>query len=272
MQNDIPAAPAYPPGTPTQEEMSALIADIRENRPTSADPNWGAHRTLVDYPPYRSSGLRHPSQHLELVDPETIELSSPAFGHRDVHWTEYDLTHAVNGEPQGERIVVSGRLLDTDGRPIPNQLIEIWQANAGGRYRQKKERHPAPLDPNFNGVGRTLTDADGRYTFVTIKPGPYPWGNHQNAWRPAHIHFSVFGTFLTQRMVTQMYFPADPLMPLDPIFQAITSEKGQKSLISDYDHDLSVPEWALGYRWDIVLNGSNRTWFASEDGPEEEEA
>lgn len=268
--HDIPKGAEYPPGTPTQADMDAEIADIAANRPTSPDPNWGAHRTLIDYPPYRSSVLRHPTKDMELVDPETIELTSPAFGHRDVHWTEYDLTQVVNGEPQGERIIVTGRVMDADGRPARGQLVEIWQANAGGRYRQKKERHPAPLDPNFNGVGRVLTDDDGRYTFVTIKPGPYPWPNHQNAWRPAHIHFSVFGSEFTQRMVTQMYFPGDPLMPLDPIFQAITSERGQQSLIADYDHDLSVPDWALGYRWDIVLNGRRRTWFESEDGPEKE--
>ena len=137
-----------------------------------------------NYPPYRSSILRHPSANLELVDPETIELASPAFGHRDVHWTEFDLTSQVNGEPQGERMIVTGKVMDADGHPVAGQLVEIWQANAGGRYRQKKERHPAPLDPNFIGVGRVLTDADGTYTFVTIKPGPYPWPNHQNAWRP----------------------------------------------------------------------------------------
>lgn len=267
---DIPRPQPYPPGTPTQARISAEIADIAAHRPASADPNWGAHRTLVDYPPYRSSILRHPSQNLQLVDPEAIELASPAFGHRDVHWTEYDLTKQVSGEPLGERIVVTGRVLDGEGRPVRNQLIEIWQANAAGRYRQKKERHPAPLDPNFNGVGRVLTGGDGSYTFVTIKPGAYPWPNHENAWRPAHIHFSVFGSAFTQRMVTQMYFPGDPLMPLDPIFQSITNPRGQQSLIAGYDHDVTVPDWALGYRWDIVLTGDHRTWFESEDGQADE--
>lgn len=271
MVDDIPKTAAnYPPGHPSQADIDAEIADIRENRPTSPDPNWGDHRTLVDYPPYRSSILRHPSANLELVDPETLELHSPAFGDRDVHWTEFDLTQQVNGEPQGERIIVTGKVTDADGRPAARQLVEIWQANAGGRYRQKKERHPAPLDPNFNGVGRVLTDANGEYKFVTIKPGAYPWPNHQNAWRPAHIHFSLFGSQFTERMVTQMYFPGDQLMPLDPIFQSITSARGQASLISEYAHDVTVPNWALGYRWDIVLNGSNRTWFESIDGPEEE--
>jgi protocatechuate 3,4-dioxygenase beta subunit len=258
--DDIPKSAAnYPPGHPTQADIDAEILDIATNRPTSSDPNWGAHRTLVDYPPYRSSILRHPSANLELVDPETIELHSPAFGQRDVHWTEYDLTKQVNDEPQGERIVVTGKVTDADGRPARHQLVEIWQANAGGRYRQKKERHPAPLDPNFNGVGRVLTNADGEYKFVTIKPGAYPWPNHVNAWRPAHIHFSVFGSQFAERMVTQMYFPGDPLLAFDPMYNCIANEGARQRLIAAFDWENTIPEQALGYRFDIVLRGREET-------------
>ena len=184
-----------------------------------------SHRPLTDYAPYRSSLLRHPTKNLELTDPETIELTSPAFGARDVGEAESDLTTMSTGEPLGERMVVEGRVLDGDGRPVRHQLVEVWQANAAGRYRHKRDRHPAPLDPHFTGAGRALTDDEGRYRFTTIKPGAYPWRNHENAWRPAHIHFSLFGEAFTQRLVTQMYFPGDPLMPLDPIFQSIPDDQ-----------------------------------------------
>ena len=160
------------------------------------------------------------------------------------------------GEPIGERMRVTGRVLDGDGRPVRHQLVEVWQANAGGRYVHERDQHPAPLDPNFTGIGRCLTDADGTYTFTTIKPGPYPWSNHRNAWRPAHIHFSLFGTDFTQRLVTQMYFPGDPLFALDPIYQAILDPAARARLVATYDHDVSEPEWCTGYRWDIVLTGS----------------
>jgi protocatechuate 3,4-dioxygenase, beta subunit len=155
---------------------------------------------------------------------------------------------------------VTGRLRDATGRPVAGQLVEIWQANAAGRYNHQRDQHPAPIDPNFTGVGRCLTEPDGTYRFLTIKPGPYPWRNHQNAWRPAHIHFSVFGTAFTQRLVTQMYFPGDPLFGLDPIFQSIVDPVARQRLIATYDHDLTGPEYATGYRWDIVLAGSRRTW------------
>ena len=153
-------------------------------------------------------------------------------------------------------MVVTGRVLDGDGRPVRNQLVEIWQANAAGRYLHQRDQHPAPLDPNFTGTGRCLTDADGTYRFVTVKPGPYPWRNHLNAWRPAHIHFSLFGTDFTQRLITQMYFPGDPLFPYDPIFQSITDPRARERLVATYDHDLTQPEWCTGYRWDIVLSGA----------------
>jgi protocatechuate 3,4-dioxygenase beta subunit len=214
----------------------------------------------LDYPPYRSSVLRHPEGPLLVVDPEQVERCAPCFGQRDVEAVDADLTAGHPGEPIGERIIVAGRVLDESGGPVAGQLVEIWQANASGRYRHQHDQHPAPLDPNFTGAGRCLTGSDGSYRFLTIKPGPYPWRNHHNAWRPAHIHFSVFGTAFTQRLVTQMYFPGDPLSGLDPIFQSIVDPVARQRLIAGYDHDLTEPEYATGYRWDIVLSGSGRTW------------
>lgn len=218
-------------------------------------------QALRDYPPYRSSILRHPTHPLiPIRDPEAVELTGPVFGVTDVTELESDLTRQHVSDPLGERITVSGRLLDRQGRPVRGQLIEIWQANAAGRYAHQREQHPAPLDPNFTGYGRCLTNDEGRYTFTTIQPGPYPWGNHLNAWRPAHIHFSVFGNAFTQRLVTQMYFPNDPLFSYDPIFNSIPDESARQRLICTYDHSLSRPEWSLGYRWDIVLDGPSATW------------
>jgi protocatechuate 3,4-dioxygenase beta subunit len=207
----------------------------------------------LDYPPYRSSVLRHPTKDVKLVNPESIELAAPVFGERDVDPLEADLTAQHRGEPIGERIVVTGRVLDRDGRPVAGQLVEVWQANAAGRYIHQRDQHPAPLDPNFTGAGRCLTGADGCYRFVTIKPGPYPWRNHLNAWRPAHIHFSLFGRAFTQRLVTQMYFPGDPLFPYDPIFNSVVDPAARAHLVATYDHELTVPEMSTGYRWDIVL-------------------
>jgi protocatechuate 3,4-dioxygenase, beta subunit len=220
------------------------------------------------YPPYRSTPLRAPSRPLVVpkYGPDAIELSSPVFGHAELGLLDNDLTKQHAGEPLGERIIVTGRVLDSGGRPVPNTLVEIWQTNAAGRYIHLRDQHPAPLDPNFTGAGRCLTDADGRYRFVTIKPGAYPWRNHHNAWRPAHIHFSLFGTEFTQRMVTQMYFPGDPLFPLDPIYQSITDEAARERLVATYDHNLSEHEWLLGYRWDIVLTGSHATYTEPEGG------
>ncbi|MFO7544032.1 MAG: protocatechuate 3,4-dioxygenase subunit beta [Trueperaceae bacterium] len=169
-----------------------------------------------------------------------------------------------NGEPLGERIIVTGRVLDEAGRPVRNALLEVWQANAAGRYIRKKDQHDAPLDPNFDGFGRVLTDADGTYRFTSIKPGAYPWRNHHNAWRPPHIHFSVFGRNFHSRLVTQMYFPGDPLLAFDPIYQGIPDEAARQRLISHFDRDTTTPEWALGYRFDIVLAGGLRTWFEKE--------
>jgi protocatechuate 3,4-dioxygenase beta subunit len=178
-----------------------------------------------------------------------------------------DLTRnaVVNGEPIGERIVVVGRVLDESGRPIPNALLEVWQAKACGRYIHKIDQHDAPLDPNFVGAGRVLTDKNGEYRFTTIRPGAYPWRNHENAWRPAHIHFSAFGRNFLQRLVTQMFFPGDPLLPLDPIFNGIADENGRNRLVSSYAHDVTMPEWALGFRFDIVVCGPRETPFETKE-------
>ncbi|MFG3257054.1 protocatechuate 3,4-dioxygenase subunit beta [Streptomyces sp. NPDC048172] len=230
-----------------------------------ADGAPARHHPPRDYAPYRSSQLRHPRRPLVPVhgDPEAAELTGPVFGPTDVTATDNDLTLQHRGEPLGERITVSGRLLDRRGRPVRGQLIELWQANASGRYAHQRDRHdehPAPLDPNFTGVGRTLTDDEGRYAFTTVKPGAYPWGNHANAWRPAHLHFSVFGTAFAQRLVTQMYFPGDPLHPYDPILRSVTDRAARARLVAAYRHELSRPGLSLGYAWDIVLDGPSATW------------
>ncbi|MFL4473313.1 protocatechuate 3,4-dioxygenase subunit beta [Paeniglutamicibacter sp. MACA_103] len=253
--------------TLSQEAISTEIADIHAAyRQSVVDGKKAETQPRIDFAPYRSSLLRHPTKNLHHADPETIELHSPAFGERDVHALESDLTIQHNGEPIGERIVVAGRVLDGDGRPVAGQLVEIWQANAAGRYIHKRDQHPAPIDPNFTGVGRAITGPNGEYSFTTIKPAPYPWKNHHNAWRPAHIHFSLFGTDFTQRMITQMYFPGDPLFSLDPIYQAITDKDARDRLVATYDHSITSHEWATGYNWDIVLTGSNRTWMEDEEG------
>ena len=249
---------------PSQREITAEIGELHASAAASEAAGEDVPHTLYDFPPYRSSILRHPTKNPRLVDPETIELWSPAFGQRDVALLEADLTLQHRGEPQGERITVTGRVLDSWGRPLRNQLVEVWQANAAGRYIHQRDQHPAPLDPNFTGAGRTVTNDDGEYFFTTIKPGPYPWKNHVNAWRPAHIHFSLFGTGFTQRIITQMYFPGDPLFALDPIYNTIRRQKDREALISAYDHDLTVPEFSMGYRWDIVVDGPDATWFESE--------
>ncbi|GII84742.1 protocatechuate 3,4-dioxygenase subunit beta [Sphaerisporangium siamense] len=206
-------------------------------------------------PAYRSTILRAPAHPLVMpkLGPDAIELTGPVFGHEEVAPLDHDLTRQHAGEPIGERIIVTGRVVDSGGRPVAGTLVEVWQANAAGRYAHKGDQHPAPLDPNFTGAGRCMTDHEGRYRFVTIKPGAYPWRNHHNAWRPAHIHFSVFGTAFTQRLVTQMYFPGDPLFPFDPIFQSIPDDAARQRLVSRFDLDLTEPEWALGYQFDIVL-------------------
>jgi protocatechuate 3,4-dioxygenase, beta subunit len=248
---------------PSQETVSTEIAELRDAY-AKAVADGGPRRDHPDrdYAPYRSSVLRHPRRPPVTVrDPEAVELSGPVFGITDVTDLDRDLTCQHAGEPQGERITVTGRVLDRAGRPVRGQLVEIWQANAAGRYAHQRDRHPAPLDPNFTGVGRCLTDDEGRYAFTTVKPGPYPWRNHDNAWRPAHIHFSLFGTAFAQRLVTQMYFPGDPLFPYDPIMQSVTDDAARQRMVAEYVHELSMPEWSLGYRWDIVLDGPAATWI-----------
>lgn len=213
------------------------------------------------YPPYKSTVRRAPVEPLIRLPAEYVDLAAPLFGALPIGGTDSDLTRQHPGEPLGERIVVAGRVLDEDGRAIPNTLVELWQCNAAGRYWHSKDDHPAPLDPNFSGAGRTVTDREGRYRFVTIKPGAYPWRNHHNAWRPAHIHFSLFGTSFLTRLVTQMYFPNDPLLAYDPIAQSIPDDRARQRLVSHFDFDLTEPEWALGYRFDIVLRGRHSTPF-----------
>ena len=211
------------------------------------------------HPGYRSSVKRAPTRPL-IVLPHTLsERTGPVFGQDMVRESDRDLTAQHAGEPLGERILISGRLLDEGGKPVRGALIEVWQANAAGRYKHKMDQHHAPLDPNFSGFGRTLTDAEGRYKFISIKPGAYPWGNHANAWRPAHVHFSIFGAGLLSRLVTQMYFPGDPLLAYDPIYNCIPDEKAKQGLISMFDWDNTSPEFALGYRFDIVLRGRDAT-------------
>lgn len=242
-----------PAGLADQATISAEIDEVHAGTGT------GGPQPRLAFPPYRSSALRHPGRELRRVDPEGAELHAPVFGQSDLDPLDADLTAQAGGEPIGERLLLAGRVLDGDGRPVRHQLVEIWQANAAGRYRHERDQHPAPVDPNFTGVGRCLTDGEGRYRFTTIRPGPYPWRNHLNAWRPAHVHFSLFGTEFTQRLVTQMYFPGDPLLALDPVARSITDPDARARLLARYDHDLTEPEWATGYRWDIVLSGPHAT-------------
>ena len=210
-------------------------------------------------PGYRSTIARAPSRPLVIPPYGPSELTSPVFGESDLGVHDHDLTQHHEGEPQGQRITVHGYVRDAAGKPVRNSLVEVWQTNAAGRYAHRTDQHPAPLDPNFTGAGRTLTDNDGYYRFVTIHPGAYPWRNHENAWRPAHIHFSVFGWAFPQRLVTQMYFQGDPLFFQDPVFNSIPDERARQRLIAAYDHEESVPEWSLGWRFDIVLGGAHAT-------------
>lgn len=213
------------------------------------------------YPPYRSTTRRAPAAPLIRL-PETLsDLNTPVYGWWEIGETDNDLTRQYPEEPQGQRIIVAGRVVDEDARPVSGALIEIWQANAAGRYRHANDDHGAPLDPHFTGAGRTVTDAGGRYEFITIKPGAYPWLNHDNAWRPAHIHFSVFGSSFRTRLVTQMYFPDDPLFPYDPILQSIHDERARQRLVSRFNLELTRPGLALGFSFDIVVRGEHATPF-----------
>jgi len=207
-----------------------------------------------DSPSYRSTLLRHPEQRLVKIPQTVTELTGPQFSPAQFAPTEN--LAVVNGhEALGERIIVEGHLRDEDGRPVANSMVEIWQANAAGRYNHERDQHDAPLDANFKGAGRVFTDEHGAYRFITIKPGAYPWGNHHNAWRPNHIHFSLFGPGFGTRLITQMYFPGDPLLELDPIFQATADKASRNRLVAKFDLDVGRPDWALGYRFDMYLRG-----------------
>jgi len=216
-----------------------------------------------DTPAYRSTSLRHQSKKAVKIPQTITELSGPRFSAEKFPPTD---NIAVNNgkEALGERIIVEGRVVDEDGRPVPRTMVEIWQANAAGRYNHDRDQHDAPLDPDFRGIGRVFTDEDGAYRFISIKPGAYPWGNHENAWRPNHIHFSLFGPGHATRLITQMYFPGDPLLALDPIFLATADEAARNRLVSTFDLSITKPNWALGYRFDICLRGRQAT--PMEDG------
>ena len=208
-------------------------------------------------PNYRSSTLRAPHQPLVAIAP-AIERMGPVFS--PAQWPiTVDMSREAGREALGERIIVAGRVTDEADRPVAHAMIELWQANAAGRYHHDRDQHAAPLDPNFRGTGRVFTDGDGRYRFVSIKPGAYPWRNHANAWRPNHIHFSLFGASWGARLVTQMYFPGDPLLAIDPIHQSITDPEARARLVAAFDLALTQPDWALGYRFDIVLRGLHAT-------------
>jgi protocatechuate 3,4-dioxygenase beta subunit len=238
------------------------IYDLVAETPTSyVREAPGAHPALDD-PGYKSTRLRHPQQPLVYLPQTITEITGPQLGElRGTDPRDADLTAGHAGEPIGERIIVYGTVRDTEGKPLRDTLVEMWQANAAGRYLHRWDRWPAPLDPNFTGAGRCVTDVEGRFEFTTIKPGPYPWGNHYNAWRPAHIHFSLLGRAFTQRLVTQMYFPGDPFFPYDPIFNAVRDERARERLISAFDIHRTVPNWAHAYRFDIVLRGPGATPF-----------
>jgi protocatechuate 3,4-dioxygenase, beta subunit len=235
---------------------------VSEDTPTSyARDAEGTHPPL-DYPPYKSTARRHPKEPLVYLPQTITEITGPQLrGARLTGQHDDDLTAQHAEMPVGERIVVSGRVLDTQGKPLRGTLVEVWQANAAGRYRHVWDRWPAELDPNFSGAGRTVTDDEGRYRFVTIKPGPYPWGNHENAWRPAHIHFSLLGRAFAQRLVTQMYFPGDPLFEYDPIFNSVRDPAARERMISRFSMDKSTDHWALAYEFDIYLRGPAATPF-----------
>jgi protocatechuate 3,4-dioxygenase beta subunit len=256
-----------PPGRqgPTGEADAGRSRDRARERALD-DPTL---RELDTDPPYlyrayRSTRLRAPGRPLVLLPGALREATGPIFGPDRVGPGDSDLTRQHAGEPVGERIIVSGTVRDADGRPARHSLVEIWQANASGRYRHQIDDHDLALDPNFSGFGRVLTDDEGRYRFITVKPGPYPWANHDNAWRPAHIHFSVFGSEFPQRLVTQMYFEGDPLFFQDPIFNSIPRD-ARPLVIAGVDLANAKPGWALAYRFDIVLRGRHATPFEHRD-------
>ena len=231
---------------------NSSVEAFRPYAPGSQPPN--------DSPAYRSTGLRHPSRPLVSLRHTPTELSGPQPGAAQFPPHD-DLSRHQGREAMGERIIVAGQVRDEDGRPVPHTMIEVWQANAAGRYQHVADQHDAPLDANFDGNGRVFTDANGQYRFTSIKPGAYPWRNHHNAWRPNHIHFSLFGPGYATRLITQMCFPGDPLLAIDPIFNTVPDEAARYRLVSRFDLELTQPEWALGYRFDIVVRGRGATPF-----------
>ncbi len=239
----------------------------QDDTPTSYVRPEGGGDTALDHPPYKSTQLRHPREPLVYAPQTLTEVTGPRLGPlRVLGPQDADLTAQHAGEPIGERLLVLGRVMDTEGKPLRDTLVEIWQANAGGRYRHAWGAWPTPLDPNFSGAGRCLTDDEGRFRFVTIKPGPYPWGNHYNAWRPAHIHFSLLGRAFAQRLVTQMYFPGDPLLPFDPIYHGVRDPAAQQRMVARFSLPDTVPNWAQAYRFDVVLRGPGATPFEEAHG------
>ncbi len=222
-------------------------------RPIAADS-----QPANDTPAYGSTHLRHPQRPALRIPHTVTEMTGPIFAaSRLAPMSDLSM---INGQSaQGERIIVRGRVTDEDDRPIPHTMIEIWQANAAGRYDHPGDQHDAPLDPNFHGSGRIFCNNDGWYQFTTIKPGAYPWRNHHNAWRPNHIHYSLFGTGFGQRIVTQMYFPGDPLLALDPVYRSVPDQGARDRLVAAFDIEVTAPEWALGYRFDFVLRGRQAT-------------
>jgi protocatechuate 3,4-dioxygenase, beta subunit len=234
------------------ERSEQLTKAVARYRRESADPPYL-------HPDYVSTRTRAPRRPLVPLLQTLSEITGPVYGHERVGERDHDLTRQHEGEPLGERMILHGRVLDGNGRPVRNTLIEIWQANSAGRYKHHVDRHPAPLDPNFSGAGRCMTDDEGRYRFVTIKPGAYPWKNHPNAWRAAHIHLSLFGPAFATRLVTQMYFPGDPLFFQDPIFHSVRDARHRERMIAGFDLAQTVPEWALAYEFDVVLRGREAT-------------
>src|ERR1700676_1371419 len=234
--------------------MMQSMAKLRGYR--RADPGTQPNHL---HPSYVSSVKRAPSKPLVYLPYTLSEVTGPSFDSSVIDVKASDLTRQHHGEPLGERIIVSGRVLDEDGRPAAHTLIEVWQANAGGRYRHSVDPQNAPLDPNFECSGHTLTDVRGNFRFIPIRPGAYPWRNHHNAWRPAHIHFSLFGPSFATRLITQMYFPGDPLLALDPIFNSVPDRAARERLIAKFDIEVTIPEYALGYRFDFVLRGRKAT-------------
>ena len=234
------------------ERSEQLTNAITRYRRESADPPYL-------HPDYVATRTRAPRRPLVPLPQTLTEVTGPVYGEEEVGELDHDLTRQHDGEPLGERMILYGRVLDGDGRPVRGTLIEIWQANSAGRYKHEVDRHPAPLDPNFSGAGRCLTDGEGRYRFITIKPGAYPWRNHPNAWRAAHIHLSLFGPAFATRLVTQMYFPGDPLFFQDPIFHSVRDARHRERMIARFDLEETLPEWALAYEFDVVLRGRDAT-------------